>query len=383
MLDPNKITFQLIKYPYGDDPTGQGFYWPDMPEKRSEWLETKRNSPTVAEAVYQCRPGARENAVFLESDFAYYAAPEGLQHGISDPKVAEFCARGAMVVQGWDTAMSAKSDADHSVCVTAMMMPSETYHRDEDPLLMGDCEAHYVVMILDVFRERLDIGDLMKAGREQYLKWRPTMVVIEKKAHGSALMAALENSGVPLEGVDPVDSKRERTVTAIGQAAGSVQGWFRLHRVRMPTGLPEDFDWTIDYRRELKDFSGQKGGKDDQVDATVLVVGYGIREGGGGVSFPTGWQDPDQVDKTMAASQDPTRDFWDGIQDENGMEDPFGGMCGRCAHYTSPMRGLQNVNPRSPGETPSFCRLWKVSKVSIDTCNNFTSAYEANTFPRR
>lgn len=382
MAEPEKITFQHIKYPYGNDPTGQGFFWPEMPEKRAEWLGTKRNSPTVAEAVYQCRPGARENAVFLESDFAYYQAPDGLHQGISHPEVAKFCARGAMVVQGWDTSMSARSDADYSVCVTALMMPSDSYHRDENPQLMGECEAHYVVMILDVFRARLDIGDLVKNGREQFVKWQPNMVVIERKAHGSALMSALENSGIPMEGVDPVDSKRERTVTAIGQAAGSVQGWFRLHRVRVPTGLPEEVDWVPDFRRELKDFSGQKGGKDDQVDATVLVVSYGIREGGSGVTFATGWQDPDQVDKSMAASQDPAADFWAGIQDETGMEDPFGGMCGRCANYTSPMRGLENVNPRKPNEPSSFCRKWRAHKAAIDTCHDFTSAYEATTFPR-
>lgn len=368
---------QEIKFLYGIDPEGKGFFWPDSKQKRKEWLEVKRMRPLEAESVYQCNPGARAGAVFLEEDFAYYTAPDGLSHGISDPKVAEFCSKGAMVVQSWDTGMSAKSSADASVCVTALMMPSDKYHRGEDPLLLGDPESHYVVMILDVFRKQLDIGDLIKAGREQYLKWQPQMVIIEKKAHGSALMQALEFAGIPMEGVDPTDSKRERTVTAIGQAAGSVQGWFRLHRVRVPIGLPEETDWVPGYKREMKDFSGQKGGRDDQVDATVLVVSYGIREGGSGIVWPTGWQEIDQVDRSMTSTgNDVTENLWGHLTDESGTEDPFGNMCSRCKFYTSAMRGLQNINPRAPDEQPSFCRLWKVRKSAIDTCHNFSSPYE-------
>lgn len=371
-----------LKYAYGIDDTKQGFFWPESVQKRKEWLDVKRNSPMEAESVYQCNPGAREGTVFLESDFTYYQAPDGLSHGVVDPKIAEFCNKGVMVVQGWDTGMSAKSSSDPSVCITAMFAPSDQYHRGEDPLLMGECEPHFMVYLLDVFKAQLDIGDLIKAAREQYLKWQPQLVVIEKKAHGSALIQALEFAGIPMEAVDPVDSKRERTVTAIGQAAGSVQGWFRLHRVRAPA----EAEWLEDYKRELKDFSGQKGGKDDQVDATVHVVSYGIREGGSGVTFPTGWQTPEEVDRQMAVASDPTMDFWARINDPEAMSDPFEGVCGRCINYTSPVAGLgglASIIPRGSDEKPSFCRIWNTHKSSIESCDSFSAAYNSMIFPRR
>lgn len=375
---------QNIQFRYGVDPEGQGFFWPASRQKRKEWLEIKRMRPVEAESVYQCNPGARAGVIFLEDDFCYYKAPEGLHHGISDPSVQRFVERGTMVIQSWDTAMSAKSDADYSVCTTALLVPSDSYHRGEDVITMGECEQHYVVYLLDVYRERLDIGDLIKAGREQFIKWKPQLVVIEKKAHGSALMQSLENTGIPVEGVDPVDSKRERTVTAIGQAAGSVQGWFRLHRVRVPTDLPQDVDWVPDFKRELKDFTGQKGGKDDQVDSMVLAVSYGIREGGSNIHFPTGWQNPDDIDANMTKeASTPEVDFWAQINEPSSMDDPFNGLCGRCSNYTSPMRGLENVNPRKEGELPGMCRLWKSRKTAIDSCEHFTTPYDTPLFPRR
>lgn len=371
---------QQLKFLYGTDPTGQGFYWADSEQKRSEWRDIKRNEPMTAESVYQCRPGAREGTVFLESDFSYYHAPASLADGIVSSEVAQFCSRGALVAQAWDTGMSAKSSADYTVCVTALLVPCTEWHRDEDSALMGECEAHYDVLILEVYRDKLDIGDLIKAARQQYQKWSPAIVVVEKKAHGSALMQALENSGVPLEAVDPTDSKRKRAVTAIGGAAGSTQGWFRQHRVKMP--FPTEADWVDALKVELKDFTGQEGGKDDQVDATVHLVNYAIREGGSGVTFPTDWQTPEQVDRQMIAPA--VNDFWGSINDPDSMDDPFDGMCGRCLNYTSPQGKLAHRATNRPGaDRKNFCLWHQRIMAAMASCDDFTPEQHISRIPRR
>jgi predicted phage terminase large subunit-like protein len=369
-----------VEFRYGIDPTGNGFYWAASEQKRSEWNTIKRNDPMTAESTYQCRPGAREGTVFLESDFDYYQPPEGLSEGVPNTAIAAFCNTGALVAQAWDTGMSAKSNADYTVCITALLVPCDHYHCGEDATLLGECEAHYDVFVLDIYRARLDIGDLVKAGREQFQKWAPSIVVIEKKAHGAALMQALENSGIPMEAVTPTDSKRKRAVTAIGGAAGSTQGWFRQHRVRLPLGEESD-DWVQKFKTEMKDFTGQEGAKDDQVDAAVHLVNYAIREGGSGVTFSTGWQTPEQVDQQMRAPVE--NDIWSMLNDPDASDDPFYGLCGRCVHYTGKQARDQHKASNRPGaERRNFCLWHQRVMASLATCDDYTSDQQITRIPR-
>lgn len=355
-----------IQWPYDVDPTGEGFFCPKLKQKRLDYFALKIFRPSEAESVYQCRPGARVGSIFVEDDFRYYDAPIGLELGLRNPIVARWLAgTNGIVAQGWDTAMSASSSADYSVCVTILMVPCESFHRDMERTLLVDCDQHYDIYVLDVFRDKLDIGDLTLAVREQAKRWEPQRVIIEKKASGASVMQAVANYGLPIEGVAATESKRERAVNG-GAGAGSVQGWFRAGRVLFPK-MPEPLyvAWLDTFVRELKDFSGEKGAVDDQVDALVHVANYAIREGSVAVQFPEGWRTEADIDTNMRAGGGLADVFAGLVSPEvsellrNGViEDPFNNRCGRC----------RNFNPK---KSPS-CPVHKMNVTAVNpACDRF------------
>jgi predicted phage terminase large subunit-like protein len=353
---------QHIEYLYDIDPKKQGFFWPASEQKRLDYFEVKRLRPAEAESVYQCRPGARTGSVFVDADFRYYRAPGGIELGMRSPAIRTFVeGSGGVVAQGWDTGITATSQSDYTACVTVLLVPCFEYHRGEDPEMVGACDAHFDVYVLEVWKAKVEIGDLVAAIREGHQKWRPRIVLIEKKANGTPAMQALANSSIPMEGVTPVESKRDRAVNG-GGGAGSVQGWFRSGRVMFPQ-LESEFDnavflsWLPDFIRELKDFTGEKGGRDDQVDAMVHVVGWAIREGGANSEFPVEWQTPAAVDIQMnpgvghnggppmgmgfshaealghfIAAEEQAFDVGR-LLDHGLVDNPFDGMCGTCRQF--------------------------------------------------
>lgn len=373
------------KYVYGFDPSGAGFFCPELEQKKLDYFALKMVKPAIAEAIYQCRPGARVGSVFVQDDFRYFDAPIYLEQGIANPAVKAWVeSKGMMVAQGWDTAMSAQSTADNSACVTIGMVPCSKFHRENQAVILKECDEHYDVYILHVYRGKLDIGDLALKVREMALLWNPQKILIEKKASGSSVMQALSNYGLPIEGVIPEENKLQRAING-GAGAGSTQGWFRSGRVLFPCmpGLPnngeECFLWLASFVREIKDFTGEKGGVDDQVDAMVHVVNYAIREGTSGVQFPTGWQSPEEADQQMRkptmrdaiqmggqmalAALDPN------LMADNGfLYDPGDETCGKCKNYRR-------------GQRPS-CAFHKINVPALcPACPSFDGGNLLDTFP--
>lgn len=354
-----------FKFRYGEDESGQGFFCPEMHQKRIDYFALKMLRPSEAEAVYQCRPGAKTGSIFVEKDFRYFEAPAGLEVGVGAPTVVKWLQeKGAYIAQGWDTAISAASYSDRSACVTIAMVPCEQFHRDLEAITIGHCDQHYDVYLLDVFRDRLEIGDLILEVRRQAMKWNPEKIIVEKKASGASVIQALANTGLPIEGVVPQENKRDRAING-GAGAGSVQGWFRAGRVLFPRfsngGAYEFAGFLPPLVRELKDFTGEKGATDDQVDALVHVVGYAIREGSSGVRFPDGWRTVEDVDARMmdapfgmAASFDVFQALDPGRQKEDGvLFDPFRETCSHCikfnrAYCTQHKRPVTGINPACP-----------------------------------
>ena len=385
---------ERIEYTYGIDPLSQGFFWPASSHKRSEYFACKMLTPDVAESVYQCRPGARTGSIFVEADFRYYRAPHGIDMGIRSPAVKEFIEKsGGIVAQGWDTGITASSQSDFTACITVLLVPCFEYHHGEDASLLGPCDTHFDVYLLEVFKAKIEIGDLVTAIREKDQKWQPRIVLIEKKANGTPALQALANSQIPLEGVIPVESKRERAVNG-GGGAGSVQGWYRAGRVLFPElGSPLDnsifLSWLPDFIRELKDFTGEKGGRDDQVDAMVHVIGWAIREGGASNSFAPEWQSLAGVDAQMGVSQNvgppssigtsmdsiahftaaESHAFDVGTLLERGIIfDPFDGMCGRCLNFNQ----------------PGFCKFHRMAVSTIHpACDEYNDGNNSLSFPSR
>ena len=377
--DSNKVRLRRIRAFFGTDPKGMGFYWPTSEQKRSEVLSVKRNSPSDFEAIYQGRPGAREGSVFLEADLnAFYAlevngvpfAPTELVLGLNSAPIRAFTKQGYCVLQAWDTAFSTTMSSAWTVCVTALLVPCQKYHCGEDEKLLGPCEYHYDVLLLDVFRKRLDFAGLLPELRRLHILWNPQEIVIEKKASGIDAIAALKNSTLPIIPVTPRDGKRERAVNSVGlKTAGSVQGWFRQHRVLTPPFA----HWLEKWRTELKDFSGSDDTSSDQVDATVHLITRAIIMGSSMVTLPTDWT-PERsaipahllgMNQPGAFNQaDPRAVALSTIGALPELsEDPFWGTCSRCIHQ----------GDKRP------CPIQGRRMLAMDSCDHFSDTPDVDT----
>ena len=325
-----------------------GFYWPESEQKRAEWLSVKRNRPSEAQSVYQCRPGEREGTIFLAADFAYYTAPSDLECGIESPGVKAFVAGGHMVAVGWDTAFEATSSADHTAGLAALFVPCSRYHRGEDPAAFGECEPHFDVLFLDMVHERLAWADLVPKFRLMHRKWEPYVHVVEKRGTGISLYQTMRLSGINIVGETPTESKRARAIQGVG--AGSVQGWFRQHRVRFPVvdGMPPA--WVRRAKTQLEDFTGAKDASDDIVDAVVHLVTYAIRQGAGAAILPDAAEIAYAETSMLAPSDDPRLQFltWLGAA-PSFSEDPYEHTCARCSNWVN-----------------GFCRVYKRMTISMD-----------------
>ncbi len=357
-----------LKWVYSVDPKGQGFYWPSSDQKRSEIMAVSRNAPHEFAAVYQCNPGGRIGTVFLDSDISnFYTAPPSLVAGLLSDSVSQFIRRGHGVYQAWDTAFSQSAQSAWTVCVTALFVSCDKYHCNEDPALVGPCDTHMDVYILDVMRGKIDWGGLVNALKTQYQKWAPDGIIIEKRASGISLIQALSRTTLPIIPVVSNDSKGGRALNTVGlKTAGSVQGWFRQHRVSLPDPAPE---WHAKWRAEMKDFSGQDDAASDQVDATVHLVSHAITMGSSMAVLPSDWS-PDPSKRPANSpenalftpdSTDPRVAFLSYLGQLPSLTiDPFEGMCARCVNYSK-----------------GFCSFHNHSTLSMDSCEEFTDVSDA------
>ena len=342
---------------YGKDPAG--FYWPDSEQKRREILAIRQGAPAIFEATYQGRPGQREGSIFMENDFSYYEAPPSLQAGRLSVAVTAFIKNGHCVLQAWDTAMSTSNQSARSVCVTGMLVACDQYHRGEDPRYLGPCEHHYDVYILDVFRDRLRIQDLINKVKVQYGMWAPELVLVEDRSTGIPLIQMFESSGIPIEGVSTGNkSKSARALNTVdARGSLSVQGHFQQHRVRFPS----EATWLASYKAELKDFSGEDDAASDQVDATVYLVTKAILMGASGALLPTGWSPdrPGDIGEEDVPNNSSDAQFLTWLGGLGDSEDIFGSTCGRCAAFVKDTR---------------WCRVHKRPSIALDSCEFWRAA---------
>lgn len=279
----NPKKYRQFRAYFGIDHTGQGFYWPNSPQKRAEYFDVKRNNPTQAASVYQGEPGGREAGIFLDSDFRFVRL--GQYDRLLPALLPEFLRHPACrTVQSWDTAHDRNPDSDYSVCVTAVLIPCAEWHNDEDPAVHGRPDFHYDAYIVDVFRDKLEFGGLMSKVRELATIWGPSFIAIERSAGAIPLIQSL--AGVlPITPVNVhlLGSKRQRVLVSLGGGTASVQGWLRQGRVKFWAEAP----WFATLRREMLDFSGDGSGHDDQVDSLCLLISQAILLGSGSAKLPS------------------------------------------------------------------------------------------------
>jgi len=157
-----------------------------------------------------------------------------------------------MVVQSWDTGMTALPGADYSVCTTWGALNKDEWY------------------LLDVYRARLDYRDLKARLIALKKRFRADKVIIEYANAGIFLVRELTResafTGTPVS-YTPRHDKVLRFETQIGRLE---DGDFYI---------PEEADWLADFKRECLAFP--MGRNDDQVDSMTQFLDYifGHRQG--------------------------------------------------------------------------------------------------------
>lgn len=156
-------------------------------------------------------------------------------------------------VQSWDTAMSAEPTSDFAACTTWALTTEGDWH------------------LLDVYRSRLDYGDLKKQVQLFQRRYKADKVIIERAATGIPLVRELHREDRLREvvtGYVPLFDKEVRLNTQIARLEAGI---FKL---------PVDAPWLEDFRRECLAFPNGKN--DDMVDSLSQFLDYlGTRRGMG------------------------------------------------------------------------------------------------------
>jgi predicted phage terminase large subunit-like protein len=197
-----------------------------------EVADLKRQLGTYGAAgQLQQNPVPREGAMFAIKWFANrYSEP---------PDRSRFI----RLVQSWDTAKKDSELNDYSVCTT-----------------WGETSTGYY--LLDVFRQRLQFPDLLRAARSQYDKWQPTGVLIEDASSGTSLIQQLRReTSMPVIPVSPRGLSKEVRAAAVSPIVESGR-----------VSLPEHSAWLIDFEQELGLFP--VGANDDQVDSFTQFLNW-------------------------------------------------------------------------------------------------------------
>lgn len=186
--------------------------------------------PHLYAAMYQGTPVPAGGSIFQDSWWRRYDAVPHLIYKI----------------QSWDTAFSAKSSADWSVCTTWGV---------------GNDHKFY---LLDMWRGRINSPDLKPKAVELFGEHHPNAVIVEERASGQGLIQELrKDTSLP---VIPVKDKNQDKV----MRAHTVTGYFESGVVRIPKA--QRAPWIDKFCSELEMFPN--GTYDDIVDSAVHAVRF-------------------------------------------------------------------------------------------------------------
>jgi predicted phage terminase large subunit-like protein len=160
------------------------------------------------------------------------------RHYLPDELPADF----ERIVQSWDTANKATELSDFSACTTWGVQGKDLY-------------------LVDVLRRRMEYPELKRAVREQYERFRPSVVLIEDKASGTQLIQELIEEG--LQAVTRYQPQSDKIMRMHAQTAVIENGF-----VHLPDAAP----WLALYLHELTIFPNGK--HDDQVDSTAQMLDW-------------------------------------------------------------------------------------------------------------
>lgn len=361
-----KAEVEDIKVVYGENKEQLGFYWPGMTAKYTEALVNKKNKPAIYETVYQSNPEAYGNKIFNADDFQNFNLPEGMEYGRGYDTAANFIGQYGfeMILQSWDTALTAETRNDPSCCYTIGIKNCSDFHRGEnkdEKSTEAEMPFHYDVYVLDEWYGRLDIGDLEKQAVEYFNLWEPNQVLVENSIAGIPLIQNFSQFNIPVQGIKVQNvSKRSRAIN--GANAGSAQGWARRGRIFIPRNAP----WAGELLNELGNFTGAKGKRDDRVDALVQAVNFAIDFGVINRELPPGWRTDEEINNKMRSIMAPNHPFMQIPNMLDNQINPFYGLCGTCKMFN---------------KENSTCKLHKRKVTKLDSCFAYDPAIDLKIKP--
>ncbi|MDR2137357.1 MAG: phage terminase large subunit [Synergistaceae bacterium] len=215
--------------------------WPEhgFDEKWAKRKKRESGSRTW-EALYQGRPTIAEGNLFKKRHFRKFRRQNEVFELLTDNGVRYVEKSTCQTFQTCDVAGSTKSSADYFVVGTFALTPQNE------------------LLILDVFRTRIEGPDQPGHMRRLFQEWRPLLQGVESKNMGLTLFQQLKRDGLPIIELKADIDKFSRAIPAAARyESGSV---YHL----------ENAPWLGDLEKELTSFPN--GAHDDQVD----VVAYAI-----------------------------------------------------------------------------------------------------------
>jgi predicted phage terminase large subunit-like protein len=157
------------------------------------------------------------------------------------------------IIQSYDTAFTKGTKSDYSAITTWGVFTTEADGQN--------------IILLDAFKDRYEFPELRRVAYQQYLDWRPDMVIIEAKASGLPLTHELRQMDIPVINFTPSRGNDKHVrVNSVAPLFESGKIWAPMH---------EHFAQEVVEECAAFPF----GEHDDYVDSTTQAI-MRIRQGG-------------------------------------------------------------------------------------------------------
>jgi predicted phage terminase large subunit-like protein len=213
--------------------------WPEY-WTSEELLKTKASIPvTNWNAQYMQQPTGDEGALIKREWWRDWTAkyPPPLDY----------------IIQSYDTAFTKGTKSDYSAITTWGVFETE--------------EDGQNIILLDAFKDRYEFPELRRVAYQQYLDWKPDMVIIEAKASGLPLTHELRQMDIPVINFTPSRGNDKHVrVNSVAPLFESGKIWAPMHEHFAQEVIEECASFPF-------------GEHDDYVDSTTQAI-MRIRQGG-------------------------------------------------------------------------------------------------------
>jgi len=213
--------------------------WPEY-WTSEELLKTKASIPvTNWNAQYMQQPTGDEGALIKREWWQDWTAKH--------PPPLDY------IIQSYDTAFTKGTKSDYSAITTWGVFETE--------------EDGQNIILLDAFKDRYEFPELRRVAYQQYLDWKPDMVIIEAKASGLPLTHELRQMDIPVINFTPSRGNDKHVrVNSVAPLFESGKIWAPMHEHFAQEVVEECASFPF-------------GEHDDYVDSTTQAI-MRIRQGG-------------------------------------------------------------------------------------------------------